>query len=399
MAPETPQEIYLDNNATTQPLPEVRDAMGEVLGGRFGNPASAHAAGDRAREFVRRAREAVAALIGADPSMIVFTSSGTEANNMVLASVLRDQGTKPRIVTTAVEHSSIPQYCDYLSDIGVEVIYVPVNRAGHLSLPDVEAAITPETSLVSVQWVNNETGVIQPIEQIGSLCRDRGVPFHTDAAQAVGKFPIHVSTLPIDFLSLTAHKFHGPQGIGALYARDRRWLSPMFYGGSQEGGLRAGTENVPGIAGMGTAAALRLARLGEIQQYLQGLRDRFEHLVLDMVPNTEINGDKTQRVCNTSNLLFRDIDGEALMAQLDHAGIRCSQSSACTNMRPEPSYVLQAMGLSEDEAYASVRFGISAQNTTQEIEWAAHRIMEMCHKLRAFNTNVRSSRNHLVESH
>jgi cysteine desulfurase len=186
-------------------------------------------------------------------------------------------------VTTQVEHSSILKYCDYLSELGVEVIYLPVDRAGRLSMADVEAAITPETTLVSVQWVNNETGVIQPVERIGDLCWRYGVPFHTDAAQAAGKLAIDVSALPIDFLSLTAHKFHGPQGIGALYARNRRWLTPLFHGGSQEAGLRAGTENVPGIAGMGKAAEVRLARLGKIQQYLRALRDHFESLVLNEV--------------------------------------------------------------------------------------------------------------------
>jgi cysteine desulfurase len=399
MASGIPHEIYLDNNATTQPLPQVREAMAMVLGERFGNPSSAHAAGDRAREHIRCARKAVAKLIGVDSSMVFFTSSGTEANNMVLASVLRCRRTRPRIVTTEVEHSSILTYCEYVCDLGVEVIYLPVDRTGRLSLAAVETAITPETSLVSVQWVNNETGVIQPIVQIGALCRVRGVPFHTDAAQAVGKLTIEVSTLPIDFLSLTAHKFHGPQGIGALYARHPRWLSPMLYGGSQEGGLRAGTENVPGIVGMGKAAELRLARFGTVQHHLQALRDRFENLVLDMVPGTEVNGDRIQRVCNTTNLLFRGFDGEALVAQLDHVGIRCSQSSACTNMHPEPSYVLRAMGLSEDDAYASVRFGVSEQNTLEEIEWAAQQIREICYKLRAFGAGIRSEGHHRAESH
>ena len=398
MSPGTPHEIYLDNNATTQPLPEVCEAMVEVLGAGFGNPSSTHAAGDRARDHLRGAREAVAALIGADPSMMVFTSGGTEANNLVFASVLRGHGASPRIVSTAVEHSSIPKYCEYLGELGVEVIILPVDRAGRLSLSDVEVAVTPETSLVSVQWVNNETGVIQPVAQIGALCRERGIPFHTDAAQAVGKLHMKVSTLPIDFLSMTAHKFHGPQGVGALYACNRRWLTPMLWGGSQEEGVRAGTENVPGIVGMGKAAALRLTRLHDIHPYLHGLRDRFEHLVLDTVPGTEVNGDRTQRVCNTTNLLFRDIDGEALMAQLDGVGIRCSQSSACTNMRPEPSAVLRAMGLSEDEAYASVRFGVSEQNTVDEIEWAATQIREICTKLRAFRTTIQSGENLWVES-
>jgi cysteine desulfurase len=385
MASGVSHEIYLDNNATTQPLPQIQEIMLKALGSHFGNPSSAHAAGQRARDQVYHAREAVATLIGAAPPALLFTSSGTEANNMVLASVLQSRGLRPHVVTTAVEHSSILKYCDYLSDLGATVTYLSVDRAGRLSLADVEAAITPATRLVSVQWVNNETGVIQPIAQIGALCQRYGVLFHTDAAQAVGKLAVDVSTLPIDFLTLTAHKFHGPQGIGALYARDRRWLAPLVRGGSQEADLRAGTENVPGIVGLGKAAELRRARLREIQQHLQALRDRFEDRVLDMVPGTAVNGDRTQRVCNTTNLLFRDIDGEALVAQLDQVGIRCSQSSACTNLRPEPSYVLRSMGLSEDDAYASVRFSVSELNTLDEIEWAAQQIREICYKLRTFH--------------
>jgi cysteine desulfurase len=389
MASGTQHEIYLDNNATTQPLPQVREAMLAVLGEQFGNPSSTHASGDRAREAVRHARESVAQLIGADPSEIIFTSSGTEANNMILASVLRPGGGTLRVVTTDVEHSSIPKYCEYLRALGVDVVSLPVDRAGRLSLADVEAAVTPETTLVSVQWVNNETGVIQPVDEIGALCRSRGVPFHTDAAQAVGKLAIDVTRLPIDFLSFTAHKFHGPQGVGGLYVRNPRWLMPMFYGGAQEFGLRPGTENVPGIVGMGKAAELRLAKFTETQGFLRELRDRFETLVLDMVPDVEVNGDTSQRVGNTTNLLFRGLDGEALVAQLDLAGVRCSQSSACTNARPEPSYVLRAMGLTEDEAYASVRFSVAEHNTGEEVEYAAQQIMDICQRLRAFSTNAR----------
>jgi len=385
------KEVYLDNNATTPPLPQVREAMLAVLGAHFGNPSSTHAAGERARDAIHRARNATAALIGADPAKLIFTSGGTEANNLVFATMLRRAPARPRVITTQVEHSSILQYCEHLCEHGVDVVTLPVNRAGHLTLTDVEAALTPATALVSVQWVNNETGVIQPIERIGAMCRAHGVLFHTDAAQAVGKLPIAVATLPVDFLSLTAHKFHGPQGIGALYVHDRRTLAPMLYGGSQEAALRPGTENVPGIVGLGQAAAQRLTQLEPIQQELCALRDRFEHLVCTMIPGVTVNGDRHQRVCNTTNLLFRGIDGQALLAQLDLVGIRCSQSSACTNQRPEPSYVLRAMGLSEDEAYASVRFSMSECNTLAEVEWAATQLRDICTKLRTFRSSVRHS--------
>ena len=384
----THREIYFDNNATTKPLPEVRKAMLEVLSEGFGNPSSAHTAGERAREQITQAREAIASLVGGDPSEIYFTSGGTEANNMILASVLRKGASAKRIVTTEVEHSSVLKMCEYLDECGVEIDYLPVDREGRLLLEDLEKAVTPQTSLVSVQWVNNETGVVQPIGEIAHLCRKRKVPFHTDAAQAVGKMEIDVTKLNIDFLSLTGHKFHSPQGVGALFARNHRWVQPMFRGGSQEMEVRAGTENVSGIVGMGKAASLRSEGFPRVYSQLCGFRDRFESLILERIPGTSVNGNQTNRICNTTNILFRDVDGQALIAQLDQIGIRCSQSSACTNHRPEPSYVLRAMGLSEEEAYSSVRFSFSEMNCLEEVEWAVIQIIKICEKLRAFNTNL-----------
>jgi len=392
------QEIYLDNNATTQALPEVQEAMLEVLGAHFGNPSSAHSSGDRARAYLTESREAVASLIGAETSQIVFTGSGTEANNMVLASAMREDTKKARIITTSVEHSSIAVMVDDLGRSNIEFIQLQVDRGGMVSVSDLAASISPETALVSIQWVNNETGVIQLIEEIGMMCRDQGVPFHTDAAQAVGKLPVDVTHLPVDYLSLTAHKFHGPQGIGALYVRDPTRIAPMFYGGAQENSLRPGTENMSGIAGLGKAAALRQGRFDQVQMQLTTLRNYIERCILDLVPDVDINGDRNRRVCNTTNLLFRDVDGQALVAQLDQAGIRSSQSSACTNQRPEPSYVLQAMGLSEQEAYASVRFSVSELNTMEEMEEAAGKIADICERLRMFNTR-RNRMAQLAEVH
>ena len=355
------REVYLDNNATTKPLPEVREAMMRVLGEDFGNPSSAHSAGDRVREAMVVARDSVAQLVGAEADQIVFMGSGTEANNTVFHSVVQraPTGKRVRIVTTTVEHSSIIKMNDYLSARGVEVVSVPMDRCGQLVWEALNEAVTPDTDLVSVQWVNNETGAILPVERIAQLCQSRGVLFHTDAAQAVGKLPVSVIELPVDFLAFTAHKFHGPQGVGALYVRSSKELLPLLWGGPQEGGLRPGTENVPGIIGMGTAAQLRLERLENVQGLMASLRDDFEQSVIDRVPDVEINGDPDMRVCNTTNLLFRDVDGQALVARLDQEGVRCSQSSACTNQRLEPSYVLRAMGLSEAEAYSSIRFSFS----------------------------------------
>ena len=275
------REVYLDNNATTRPLPEVREAMMRVLGEDFGNPSSAHSAGDRVREEMVVAREAVAKLVGAESDQIVFMGSGTEANNTVFNSVVQRAPTEKRvrIVTTTVEHSSIVKMNDYLGARGVEVVSVPVDRCGQLVWEALDEAVTPDTDLVSVQWVNNETGAILPVERIARLCQSRGVLFHTDAAQAVGKLPISVTELTVDFLAFTAHKFHGPQGIGALYVRSSKGLLPLLWGGSQEGGLRPGTENVPGIIGMGTAAQLRLDRLEDVQGLMASLRDYFEQAV------------------------------------------------------------------------------------------------------------------------
>ena len=288
-------------------------------------------------------------------------------------------------MTTTVEHSSIVKMCDYLGARGVEVVSVPVDRCGQLVWEALDEAVTPDTDLVSVQWVNNETGAILPVERIARLCQSRGVLFHTDAAQAVGKLPVSVTELPVDFLTFTAHKFHGPQGIGALYVRSSKELVPLLWGGSQEGGLRPGTENVPGIIGMGTAAKLRLDRLEDVQVLMASLRDNFEQSVITKIPDVEINGDPDVRVCNTTNLLFRDVDGQALVARLDQEGVRCSQSSACTNQRPEPSYVLRAMGLSESEAYASIRFSFSEFNTVEDVDETVVHLARLCEQLRKFS--------------
>ena len=265
------------------------------------------------------------------------------------------------------------------------MVSVPVDRCGQLVWEALNEAVTPDTDLVSVQWVNNETGAILPVEEIARLCQSRGVLFHTDAAQAVGKLPVSVTELPVDFLTFTAHKFHGPQGVGALYVRSSKGLLPLLWGGPQEGGFRPGTENVPGIIGMGTAAQLRLERLEDVQRLMASLRDHFEQSVIDRVPDVEVNSDPDMRVCNTTNLLFRDVDGQALVARLDQEGIRCSQSSACTNQRPEPSYVLRAMGLSESEAYASIRFSFSEFNTVEDVDEAVAHLARLCEQLRMFS--------------
>jgi len=382
-------EIYLDNNATTLPASEVREAMWQTLCDGFGNPSSAHRAGDRVRVHLRGARRRVAELLGTGPEHVIFTGGGTEANNMVLFSaVARTPSVPCRIVTDCAEHSSVLVAAKYLQRQGIEIVVVPVARDGFVEFDALDQAVTPNTSLVSVQWVNNETGVVQPVEEIGALCRSRGVPFHTDACQAVGKLAIDLKQLPIDLLTLTAHKIHGPQGAGAVFAHDPAWLAPLLHGGPQEHGLRAGTENMSGIVGLGVAAEIRRQQFGKIVAKLRQLRDQFEQRVRKLVPDVTVNGNIERRVCNTTNLCFHGVDGQALVARLDQNGIRCSQSSACTNQRPEPSYVLRAMGLSEDDAYASVRFSIGVFNTEQGVETAAIAIRDLCQQLRGFSDRI-----------
>lgn len=374
-------EIYFDNNATTRPLPEVREVVMRVMGDEFGNPSSAHSTGERARKHLAEARNQVAGLLGVSPSRITFTSSGTESNNMAFYSRTRDKGRKCRLITTTVEHSSIRKMCSYLCINGVEIKLIRVDREGLIDLEELEKTINDNTTLVSVQWVNNETGVIQPIVEIGEICRRKGVPFHTDAAQAVGKLEMKVDELPIDFLSFTGHKIHGPQGAAVIYSRDRFMLAPILFGGFQEEGFRPGTENLPGIAGLGKAAEIRKNNLKEIITGMKELRDRFEAMILDFIPGTRVNGDMKKRVCNTTNILFGGIDGRKLVRELDQAGVRCSQSSACTNFEVSPSYVLCAMGLSEEEAYSSIRFSFSVENTFEEVDSSVRIIRDLCDKL------------------
>ena len=377
-----PSEIYLDNNATTQPLPEVRAAMLNAMGRAFGNPSSSHAAGDRAREQLHNARSSLASFLGCELTSIIFTSGATEANNTVIRSF---SGPGKRIVSTVVEHSSVLAALERVEREGTEVVLLPVGRSGLVNLEDLRDAITEKTALVSIQWVNSETGVVQPVEKFGRICSEAGVPFHTDAAQAVGKLPVRLRELLVDFASIAGHKFHAPPGTGALYLRGTAGLRGLLDGGIQESGLRAGTENVPGIAGMGCAAGIRASSLPETITRLGKLRDLFESEVMDRCAGVSANGGPATRVCNTTNLLFDGVDGQALVARLDQQGIRCSQSSACTNHRPEPSHVLRAMGLSEEEAYASVRFSMSVLNSEEDVVAAAAAVAEVVGQIRAFS--------------
>jgi cysteine desulfurase len=379
------QQIYLDNNATTQPLPEVIDAMTGAMTVWFGNASSGHSRGDLARKVLEHARVTVARLLGAPDDTVIFTSGATEANNLAILSCLPTDPAKGRIVTTTVEHSSILKLCDQLEELGTQIIRVPVDSNGLVDLGRLEHSLTAETSVLSVQWVNNETGVVQPIEAIAAIANAKGIALHVDAAQAFGKLNLQIAALPVDYLSVTAHKIHGPQGIGALYVQPRRTVRPLLRGGPQESGRRAGTENLPGIAGFGRAAELRAGRMQEVAEYVGTLRDRFERMLIAALPDIRVNAGGAPRVSGSTNILFDGVDGQALVARLDQARLYCSQSSACTNQRPEPSYVLRAMGLSEEEAYTGVRFSFSELNTVAEAHSAAELVIETVRALRAFD--------------
>ena len=374
-------EIYFDNNATTRPLPEVTEAMCEAMGEQFGNPSSAHSAGKRARHHMEFARKRTSNLVGCSPEDLIFTSSGTESNNMVFYSCTRKKE-NPRIVTTGIEHSSIMKMCSFLELNDVHVEMLEVDRQGILDIQRLENALSEKTDLVSVQWVNNETGVIQDMASISKLCREKGVLFHTDAAQAVGKLVVDLEELQVDFLSFTAHKINGPQGAAVLYAKDRLFVNPVLFGGFQEEGFRPGTENLPGITGLGAACDIRLASFEEVIGKMEDLRNRFEKTIIESIPHTSINGGGGKRVCNTTNIHFGGIDGRELISLLDESGIRCSQSSACTNFEVAPSYVLVAMGLGEQHAYSSIRFSFCPENSFDEIETAVEIIRQKCELLR-----------------
>jgi cysteine desulfurase len=367
------REIYFDNNATTRALPEVIEAVAEAMSFGPTNASSLHGAGRQARNALSRARAETAVLVGADESDVIFTSGATEANNIVLLSLLgRLAG--HRLVTSVVEHSSIIETAGFLERQGVSVKLLPVDENGLISEDGLAGAIVPGKTLVSIQWANNETGVIQPIERLASVARAQEAIFHTDAVQAVGKIPISLPELPVDLLSISGHKLHGPMGVGALVGPGLKHVSPLMHGGAQENNLRPGTENVPGIVGLARALQIRSARMRAIADATSQLRDRLEDSLSAAGLVSAVNGSAAPRLPNTTNLQFEAVDGEALTIRLDQEGVRCSQSSACTNRKPEPSYVLRAMGLTESEAYSSIRFGFSELNTAAEVDMAGETI-------------------------
>ena len=366
--PSSSNEIYLDNNATTRVHPKVCEAVHQCMLDSCGNASSAHRAGEAARRRLFRARTQVGRLFHAMPENIVFGSGSTELNNWILFQHCQRPGS--HLITSSVEHTSVLRVAEVLAAKQVEVTFLPVDSDGLIDLQSLRNAICGRTSLVSLQWVNGETGVIQDVGQLAEVCAAAGIPFHVDGAQALGKVNMDMQATQIDFVTCSAHKLHGPQGVGASYCRDIKSLKASTVGGMQEFGLRAGTENVPGIVGFGVAAECRDDSFEEINDSVKALRDLFEKSVLAAIPLATVNGSQLKRVSNTANICFGGIDGEALVATLDRDGLRCSQSSACSSQIPEPSHVLVAMGLSEADAYSSVRFSFSQFSTRAEVEKA-----------------------------
>jgi cysteine desulfurase len=365
--------IYLDNNATTPVAPEVREAMMPFLGDLYGNPSSIHTFGGQVMKHVDRAREQVAHLLGCHPTEVIFTSCGTESDNTAVTSALECYPERRHIITTRVEHPAVRNLCQVLArgDRGrpaYRVTEVPVNAAGEFDMPAFGDALDDDTAVVSVMWANNETGVLFPVEDIGSLCRDRGILFHTDAVQAVGKVPMSLADLPIDMLSLSGHKLHAPKGIGALYVRRGTRFSPLILGGHQENNRRGGTEAVPQIVALGKAAELAAANLDAENTRVRALRDRLEDGLLKTTPGAMVNGRRDLRLPNTSNISFEYVEGEAILLMLDQHGICASSGSACTTGSLEPSHVLRAMGVPFTAAHGSIRFSLSVYSTPDEVE-------------------------------
>jgi cysteine desulfurase len=374
--------VYLDNNATTMVAPEVRDAMLPFLGERYGNPSSMHSFGGLIGKEVAAAREKVAALLGAEPQEIVFTSCGTEGDNSAILGSLWAQPTKRRIVTTRVEHPAVRTLCSRLEKQGYDLYELHVDREGQLDLDEVRAAVTDDTAIVSVMHANNETGVVFPLEQVIAICAERGVRFHTDAVQSVGKLPIDVHALGLDLLSLSGHKIHAPKGVGALYVRRGLHLQPFVVGGHQETGRRGGTENVPGVVGLGVACDLAARRLDEENTRVRALRDRLEAGLLASAPNSLVNGHPERRLPNTCNVSFEYVEGEAILLLLSQAKIAASSGSACTSGSLEPSHVLRAMGVPYTAAHGSVRFSFSVYNTDRDVDRVLAALPPIINRLR-----------------
>jgi cysteine desulfurase len=377
--------IYLDNNATTRTAPEVVDAMMPYFSELYGNPSSMHSFGGNVGRKLRDARQSLADLLGARPEEIIFNSCGTESDNTAIRAALAANSDRRHVVTSRVEHPAIKSLCEQLVNEGYRVTFVPVDGKGRLDVDYLYRHMTDETAVVSLMWANNETGVIFPVEEIAQTARERGIVFHTDAVQAVGKVPINLSETDIDMLSLSGHKLHGPKGIGALYVRKGTKFSPFLIGGHQESGRRGGTENTAAIIGLGRAAEFVAAHMEDENTRVKGLRDRLESELLERIPNAVVNGDREKRLPNTSNIAFEYVEGEAILLMMDSHGICASSGSACTSGSLEPSHVLRAMGVPYTAAHGSIRFSLSVYNTAEEIDLVIETLPPIIERLRTMS--------------
>lgn len=378
--------IYLDNNATTRVADEVLEAMLPYFKDFYGNSSSMHSFGGYCQKIIKTSRESVADLLGAnDLDEIIFTSCGTESNNTAIRSILETCPEKKHIITTKVEHPAVLNVCRYLKNFGYSVTEIPVDSEGLINLADIKEAITDKTALVSVMMANNETGVIFPVEEIGQIVKMKDAIFHVDAVQAAGKIPINLKSSTIDMLTISGHKLHAQKGVGALYVKKGIKLAPFMLGGHQEHNRRAGTENVPAIAGIGKACELAKKHLADENNQVKRLRDKLENAVLSKIPHSKLNGSKEKRLPNTSNMSFEYIEGEAILLLLDREGICASSGSACTSGSLEPSHVLRAMGVPFTFVHGSVRFSLSRYTTETEIDKTIEVLPKVIERLRSIS--------------
>ena len=380
------KRIYMDNAATTRVTAPVLEAMMPYLTEVYGNPSSIHAFGREAKRALEKAREQVAAAINAKPSEIYFTGCGSEADNWAVRGAAYAQKRKgSHIITSAIEHHAVLHTCQQLEREGFTVTYLPVDEDGVVKLDELEKAITPETTLITIMAANNEIGTIQPIEEIGKIARAHGIRFHTDAVQAVGAIPVDVQAMGVDLLSLSGHKFHAPKGVGALYIRTGVRIQRFLQGGAQERTQRAGTENLASIVGMGRAIELATANLDAKAEKLIAMRDRLMNGVIEAIPESRVNGHRTQRLPGNCNVSIRYIEGEALLLSLDLKGIAASSGSACTSGSLDPSHVLLAIGLPHEIAHGSLRFSLSEENTMDEVETVLRELTDIVRRLRSMS--------------
>jgi cysteine desulfurase len=374
--------VYVDNNATTKVAPEVLEVMLPYFSELYGNPSSMHFFGGQVQKKVNEARERAADFLGAEPSEIVFTSCGTESDNAAILGTLDSYPEKRHLITTRVEHPAVGNVCTYLGRKGYRVTELSVDGEGRLDLDELRESITDQTTMVTIMYANNETGVIFPIEEIGEIVKAKGIPFHTDAVQAAGKIPLIMKRSTVDMLSISGHKLHAPKGIGVLYIRKGTKFSPFLIGGHQEKGRRGGTENVPYIIGLGKACELAKKNLAEENTQVKALRDYLEAKLLEKIPNTLVNGDRKNRLPNTVSVSFEYVEGESILLLLSDLGICASSGSACTSGSLEPSHVLRAMGVPFTAAHGSIRFSLSIYNTKEEMDYIIEHLPPIIQRLR-----------------